>query len=112
MTLAIGLILAILLVALVLRVIEWVRMDLVLLLVLSALALGGRVTPAEAFSGFSNPAVITVWAILSGLQNAALTAFGTPVEAMRCYALAQAKAANMADPDLTTLHGVIQQVRA
>ena len=63
MTLAIGLVLAILLVALVLFVTEWVRMDLVALLVLSALALGGLVTPAEAFSGFSNPAVITVWAM-------------------------------------------------
>lgn len=63
MTLAIGLVPAILLVALVLFVTEWVRMDLVALLVLSALALGGLVTPAEAFSGFFNPAVITVWAI-------------------------------------------------
>lgn len=112
MTLAIGLILAILLVALVLFVTEWVRMDLVALLVLSALALGGRVTPAEAFSGFSNPAVITVWAILTRLHNAAPTAFGTPVEAMRCYALAEAKAANMADSDLTILHDVIQLARA
>lgn len=52
MTLAIGLVLAILLVALVLFVTEGVRMDLVALLVLSALALGGLVSPAEAFSGF------------------------------------------------------------
>ncbi len=55
MTMAIGLILAILLVALVFFVTELVRMDLVAVLVLSALALGGRMTPAEAFSGFPTP---------------------------------------------------------
>ena len=38
-------------------------MDLVALLVLGALALTGLVTPAEALSGFSNPAVVTVWAV-------------------------------------------------
>jgi di/tricarboxylate transporter len=36
---------------------------LVLAILLVALALAGLVTPAEAFSGFSNPAVITVWAM-------------------------------------------------
>ncbi len=56
--------------------------------------------------------MITVWVILTGLQNAAPTAFGTPVEAMRCYALVEAKAANMADPDLITLDDVIQLARA
>ena len=41
---------------------------LVALLVLGGLALTGMVTPGEAVSGFSNPAVVTVWAvfILSG----------------------------------------------
>jgi len=73
MTLAIGLVLAILLIALVLFVTEWVRMDLVALLVLSALALGGLVTPAEAFSGFSNPAVITVWAMFIMSEGLART---------------------------------------
>ena len=43
---------------------EWVRMDVVALLVLWSLALFRLVTPAEALSGFSNPAVVTVWAIL------------------------------------------------
>lgn len=43
-------------------------MDLVALFVLIALAISGIVSPDEALSGFSNPAVITVWAvfILSG----------------------------------------------
>jgi di/tricarboxylate transporter len=39
------------------------RVDIVALLVLGALAIAGLVTPEEAFSGFSNPAVITVWAV-------------------------------------------------
>jgi di/tricarboxylate transporter len=63
MTLAIGLVLAILLVALIRFVAEWVRMNLVALLSLSALALSGLMSSAEAFPGFSNPAVITVWAM-------------------------------------------------
>ncbi|MFZ0107090.1 MAG: SLC13 family permease, partial [Thiobacillus sp.] len=63
MTLEIALILGILVVALILFVTEWLRMDLVALLVLSSLALLGLVSPAEAVSGFSNPAVITVWAM-------------------------------------------------
>ena len=41
----------------------WVRMDVVGLLVLSALALTGLVGTEEALSGFSSPAVITVWAM-------------------------------------------------
>ncbi len=43
---------------------EWVRMDLVALLVLGGLALTGLVSPSEALSGFSSPAVVTVWAVL------------------------------------------------
>jgi di/tricarboxylate transporter len=39
------------------------RVDIVALLVLGALAATRLVTPEEAFSGFSNPAVITVWAV-------------------------------------------------
>jgi len=41
-----------------------IRMDLVALVVLVSLTLTGLVTPAEALSGFSNPAVVTVWAVL------------------------------------------------
>lgn len=68
MTLEMGLVLAILAGAFVLLISEKVRMDVVALLVLGTLALTGLVDPAQALSGFSSPAVITVWAvfILSG----------------------------------------------
>jgi di/tricarboxylate transporter len=67
-TLEIAVVLGILLGAIVLFITEWIRMDLVALLVLVAVAITGYVTPAEALSGFSSPAVITVWAmfIISG----------------------------------------------
>ena len=60
--------LAILAVAVVLFVTERLRVDAVALLVMICLALTGLVTPSEALSGFSNPAVVTIWAmfILSG----------------------------------------------
>jgi len=57
------LVLLILVTAIVLFATEWLRMDLVALLVLLALVLTGQVTPEQAFSGFSNPAVITVAAM-------------------------------------------------
>ncbi len=75
MTLEIGIVLGILVAALVLFVTELLRVDLVALLVLVVLAIAGLltdpeklVTSGEALSGFSNPAVITVWAVfvLSG----------------------------------------------
>lgn len=68
MTPEIAAVLAITVAAVILFLSERVRVDLVALMVLVALALTGLVTPAEALSGFSNPAVITVWAmfILSG----------------------------------------------
>ncbi len=68
MTLDIGLVLGILTIAVVLFVTEKVRVDLVALMVLLAVALTGLVAPRQALSGFSNPAVVTVWAvfILSG----------------------------------------------
>jgi len=43
---------------------EKVRMDIVGLFVMVSLAILGLVTPAEALSGFSSPAVVTVWAVL------------------------------------------------
>lgn len=60
--------LSILVVAVILFLTERIRVDLVALLVLGGLALTGTLTPAEVLSGFSNPAVVTVWAvfILSG----------------------------------------------
>ncbi|MEJ2470920.1 MAG: SLC13 family permease [Desulfuromonadales bacterium] len=55
--------LLILLIAILLFATEWLRMDVVSLMILLSLVLTGLVTPEEAFSGFSNPAVITVAAM-------------------------------------------------
>jgi di/tricarboxylate transporter len=55
---------AILLISVSLFITERLRVDLVAIMVLVSLALTGLVTPTEALSGFSNLAVITVWAIL------------------------------------------------
>ena len=63
MTVDIALVLAILAIALVLFVSDVIRMDLVALLVLGALAVTGLVTADQAFDGFSNSAVITIWAM-------------------------------------------------
>jgi di/tricarboxylate transporter len=63
MTFEIALVLGILALSLILFVSEVIRMDLVALLVLSALAVTGLVSTNEAFAGFSNSAVITVWAM-------------------------------------------------
>ncbi|MCG8370236.1 MAG: SLC13 family permease, partial [Proteobacteria bacterium] len=63
MTLEIALVLGILAISLVLFISEVIRMDLVALLVLGALAITGLVDSSQAFAGFSNSAVITVWAM-------------------------------------------------
>jgi len=63
MTNEIAIVLGILVVALILFISEVIRMDLVALLVLGALAVTGLVTPNEALAGFSNSAVVTVWAM-------------------------------------------------
>lgn len=60
MTFEIAFILGLLLLAFVLFVTEKFSLDVTALLVLSILFLGGFLTPAEAVSGFSNPAVITI----------------------------------------------------
>ncbi|MFN2221404.1 MAG: SLC13 family permease, partial [Candidatus Promineifilaceae bacterium] len=64
----IALVLLIVLAAVALFVSGRLRVDVVALLVLGTLAVTGLIEPAEALSGFSNPAVVTVWAvfILSG----------------------------------------------
>ncbi len=49
--------------ALLLIISERIRVDVIALMVLGTLALTGLVTPTEALSGFSSPAVITVWAV-------------------------------------------------
>jgi di/tricarboxylate transporter len=64
MTLDIAIVFAFTALAVLLFVTEWIRVDLVALLVLAGLALTGVLTPAEALSGFSNAAVVTVWAVL------------------------------------------------
>jgi di/tricarboxylate transporter len=58
------LVLAIVVAAVVLFVTGWVRYDLVALIVLLLLALTGLITGLEAIQGFSNPAVITIAAVL------------------------------------------------
>jgi di/tricarboxylate transporter len=55
--------LVILAITILLFVTEWLRVDVVALLVLLALLITGLITPEEAFSGFSSPAVLTVWAV-------------------------------------------------
>jgi di/tricarboxylate transporter len=47
---------------------EWIPMEVTALLVLGTVALTGLISPGEALAGFSNPAVVTVWAVfvLSG----------------------------------------------
>lgn len=74
MTLQIVLVFSILGVAIVLLVTERIPMEVVALLVLGSVALTGLVSPAEALSGFSNPAVVTVWAVF--ILSGALTRTG------------------------------------
>jgi hypothetical protein len=65
---------AIIAIALILFIGGWLSVDLVGLLVLSALALTGLVTGTEALAGFSSPAVVTVWAMF--ILSAGLTRTG------------------------------------
>ncbi len=74
MTFEIAAVLAILAVSLVFFVTEKLPMDVVALLVLATLAISGLVTLEEALAGFSNPAVVTVWAMF--ILSAGLTATG------------------------------------
>jgi di/tricarboxylate transporter len=60
MSLEIALVFAILVSAVVMFITGWLRMDVTALLVLTLLAVTGVLTPADAFAGFSSPAVITV----------------------------------------------------
>jgi len=61
-------VLVILAAVIVLLVTEWMPLEVLALLVLGVLAVSGIVSPTEALAGFSNPAVVTIWAvfILSG----------------------------------------------
>jgi di/tricarboxylate transporter len=64
MTLDIAIVFSITTLAVLLFITERVRVDLVALLVMASLALTGILTPVDALSGFSNAAVVTVWAVL------------------------------------------------
>ena len=78
MTSEIILTLTILGVVMLLFITEWLRADLVALLTLSVLAVTGLVNVEEALSGFSNPAVITVWAVFilsAGLSRTGVAAW-------------------------------------
>lgn len=63
MTFDIGLTLGIILMALILFATEKLRVDLIALIVLLLVSITGLVHQDEAFSGFANPAVITIWAV-------------------------------------------------
>jgi di/tricarboxylate transporter len=67
-TIEIAFVLIILVVAVVFLVTEWIPMEATALMVLSVLAISGLVSYADALSGFSSSAVVTVWAVfmLSG----------------------------------------------
>lgn len=68
--------LAFLAVAMILMVTEWLRADLVALLLALSLAIAGIITPQEAFSGFSRSAVITILAVFvltQGLYRTGVT---------------------------------------
>ena len=57
-------VLAIVLIAVILFVTEWVRYDGVALIVLLALAISGVIPMSRAIEGFANPAVVTIAAVL------------------------------------------------
>jgi di/tricarboxylate transporter len=55
--------LGILLFAIIFFITEWLRVDVVALIVVIALMVSGLLTPSEAISGFSNPVVLTIAAL-------------------------------------------------
>ncbi len=74
MALEVIILLAIITAAFVLFIGGWLSVEVVGLLVLSALAMTGLVSPQEALAGFSSPAVVTVWAMF--ILSAGLTRTG------------------------------------
>jgi di/tricarboxylate transporter len=63
----------ILVVTLVLLVTQWIRIELTALVLIAMLGLSGTLSPADALAGFSNPAMLTVAAMLvlsAGLERA------------------------------------------
>lgn len=63
MTLEIALVLTLLGTSVLFLVTEWIPMEVTALLSLGVVALTGLISPVEALSGFSNPAVVTIWAV-------------------------------------------------
>ena len=61
-------VMAILVAVIILLVTEWAPLEVLAMLVMGVLAVTDIVSPKEALAGFSNPAVVTIWAvfILSG----------------------------------------------
>jgi len=75
MTVDIAIVFAILGIAILLFITEWVRIDLVALIVMVSLAVTGQISSTEALTGFASPAVVTVWAVLilsAGLSRTGL----------------------------------------
>lgn len=73
---AISIFYVVLLISLVLFITGWIRYDLVAIVALLTLVLAGVVPTESAFSGFANPAVVTVVAVLvisKGLEIAGIT---------------------------------------
>ncbi len=84
MTPEIAIVLTILLAAILLFITERVRVDVVALMVLVSLVLTGLISAPEALSGFANPAVVTVWAVLilsAGLARTGVAGLiGRPIQ--------------------------------
>jgi len=74
LTLQIGLVLGILAAALALFIGSKIRMDVIALMVVGSLVVTGLVTPPEAVAGFSNGAVIAIWAMF--ILSTAMTRAG------------------------------------
>jgi len=80
MTLEIGIVLGIILLALLLFVLEWLSIDTVSILVMIAFMATGILSPEEGFQGFTNPATLTVGAMFiisyTVFQSGALSQVG------------------------------------
>ncbi|MGD9080782.1 MAG: SLC13 family permease, partial [Desulfobacterales bacterium] len=63
-TLQIALVLGVVLVTILLFITEWLRVDVVAILVMVALSLMGLLEGRETFSGFSSTAVISIIAVI------------------------------------------------
>jgi Na+/H+ antiporter NhaD/arsenite permease-like protein len=74
-TLDMALVMVTIAVAVFLFIVEWIRIDVVAILIMVALPLMGLVTPTEAFSGLSSNAVVSIIAVIiigAGLDKTGL----------------------------------------